>query len=292
MEIFKEFFSYPQWFIAYRARKSFNIPFDTSGFRIISPPSGRFYADPFVIKHDQDNYIFFEDYRFLKSKGVISFSKIDKDGKHTRPEVVLEKGYHLSYPFLFKWKDQIFMIPETSRNGTIELYQALNFPYDWMLEKVIMKDINACDVTVWVTEKKTWIFTNVVNPGRPQHTDLCLFYADDIFGEWKAHPRNPIVSDIASARPAGKLFIYNGETVRPGQDSALRYGRSLIFNKITQLTEHEYHEEKLAQINPDWYPESMLCHTYNFNEDWEVMDGAIKKKEILRPFRKLVSLFA
>lgn len=289
--IFDKLFTYPQWFIGYRDRKSFDTPFDTDEFKIIDPPPGRFYADPFVIKHKGRNYIFFEDFCFIKGTGAISFIEIDGDGNHTEPVVVLQKKSHLSYPFLFEWSNQIFMIPETGDSDSIELYSTINFPYDWKLEKVLMKDVKAYDTTIWFSDQKTWMFTNIVEPGRPQFTDLYLFYADTIFDDWKAHPKNPIISDINSARPAGNLFMDKGEIIRPGQNSFVRYGQALVFNKITCFTESNYSELKIEQVNPSWYAGNLCCHTYNFNEDLEVIDGLLIKKDILNPCRKVASHF-
>lgn len=285
-KVFDKVFVYPQWFIAYRNQRLFDIPFDTGGFNIIYPPSGRFYADPFVIKHQDKNYIFFEDYSFIKNKGVISFVEIDNNGNHTAAEIVLQKEYHLSYPFLFRWNNQVFMIPETGGNGTVELYAADNFPYDWKLVKVMMKDLIACDTTIWFSEQKIWLFMN-----QPGCTDLFLFYADTIFDEWIPHPKNPIVSNICGARPAGNLFIHNGDIIRPGQNCANRYGQALVFNKVTCLTEQDYQEEVLGQVDSSWLPSNISFHTYNFNEDLEVIDGELIRTDIRKPYIKLASIF-
>jgi len=286
--LFDKFFTYSQWFIAYRKRKRFRIPFDTDDFQMIDCPPGRFYADPFVMKYNGKNYIFFEDFCFVRGRGVISFIEIDEYGKQSEPVVVLQKTYHLSYPFLFTWNNKIFMIPETGQNQTIELYVAVNFPYDWELEKILMKDINAYDTTIWFSKGKAWLFTNTVQQGRPRCTDLSLFCANTIFDDWQAHPKNPIVSDITNSRPAGNLFIYNGEVIRPSQNSFDRYGQALVFNKITCLTEHDYQEVKIDEIHPNWYPENLCCHTYNGNEEIEVIDGLLTNKNVLNLYRKMV----
>lgn len=289
--IFDKLFNFYQWFIAYRDKKPLCVPFDRHDFTIINPPYGRFYADPFLIKCQGKNYIFFEDYSFVKQKGVISFIEIAKHSKPADPQIVLERDYHLSYPFLFEWNNEIFMIPETGENNTIELYSAKKFPYNWELKKVLMKDIKAYDTTILFSERKAWMFTNIVERGRPDFTDLWLFYADSIFDDWKAHPRNPIVSDNANARPAGNLFYLNGEIIRPAQNSSTRYGQALVLNKLICLTEQDYKEIKIEQVNPIWYPRNLSCHTYNFNEDFEVIDGQLIKKHILKPYIKLASCF-
>ena len=44
-------------------------------------------------------------------------------------------------------------------------------------------------------------------------------------------------------------------------------------NNVLVLNEHEYHEEIIRTIDHDWYPGNFCTHTYNFNDDFEVIDG-------------------
>jgi hypothetical protein len=287
----KRLFTYPQWFIAYRPRKEFSLPFDTVGFKVISPPVGKFYADPFIIKVAGHNYIFFEEYCFIKQRGYISFVEVLTDGTVSEPTKVLEQEYHLSYPFLFKHNYTIYMIPETSGNHTIELYSAQAFPYDWKLEKVLLSGINASDTSVWFSHNKAWLFTNISGEGKQDYSDLSLFYAPSLMDEWQPHPQNPVVKDIRSARPAGQIFSFEGKIIRPSQNSKVRYGHSLVFNHIISIDENEYTETKIGQIEPNWYPGNQSCHTYNFNEDIEVIDGEVVQFDWLKPFRKVRSMF-
>ena len=50
--------------------------------------------------------------------------------------------------------------------------------------------------------------------------------------KWTPHPENPIVTDIRTARPGGKIFIQDGKIYRPSQDCSIRYGRALNMNQI------------------------------------------------------------
>ena len=66
-----------------------------------------FYADPFHIAHNDIDYIFYEKFDYKINKGILACSKI-KDNKLLDEKVILEKEYHLSYPFIFKYKDLFF----------------------------------------------------------------------------------------------------------------------------------------------------------------------------------------
>src|SRR5205823_5942327 len=114
--------------------------------------------------------------------------------------------------------------------------------------------------------------------------ELSLFMADALDGPWRAHPANPIVSDVRSARPAGRIFVRGGSLIRPAQDSAGGYGRAVILNRVDTLTEWAYQETPIARIGTDWLRGNRGTHTYNFDSRYEVVDG---RRWRLRPRRHL-----
>ena len=75
-----------------------------------------------------------------------------------RLRVVIEKDYHLSYPFLFEWEGQCYMMPETAENRTIELYLAVEFPNRWTLDRVLMDGLYAVDATLVFHNGRYWMF--------------------------------------------------------------------------------------------------------------------------------------
>ena len=76
-----------------------------------------------------DGYqIFLEVYDRATKRGHIGVSRLSRDGVFERPVPVLERPYHLSYPFVFRWRDQWFMMPETSNAARIEVFSAQPVP--------------------------------------------------------------------------------------------------------------------------------------------------------------------
>jgi len=270
-ELLKRLFR-EQWSIAVQAKAHMPKMISDHGFRIMQPPRDRFYADPFLIERNGCSYLFFEDYSFSSRKGLISCCEVDSEGNCSKPRVVLERTYHLSYPFLFAWQGEIYMIPETRDNGTIEMYRASDFPYSWVHEAVLMSDVAATDSTLLHHNDKWWLFTaGVLDHALPEKT-LCLFFADFPRGPWSAHPKNPIVSDVCHARPAGCLYFDGGELIRPGQDCSKSYGYAVRLHRVDVLSETDYQETQLASITPDWIPGSRGIHTLNQNAVYRVID--------------------
>lgn len=272
---------YNHWRLIVRPAGSWAIENEKSREWHLVPPTDRFYADPFLLKKDNRNFVFFEDYRFLESKGLISCAEIGADGSFGEPEVVLDRGYHLSYPFVFEHEGETFMIPETRSVNRVELYRAIEFPHKWQFEGVMLDNITAVDATVHKAGDRLWLFCNIAPEGVSTCDELHLFSGDSLLGPWKPHPRNPVVSDVRRARPAGRLFMHEGALIRPAQDCSVRYGYAIQLHRVDALTESDYREEPFRRITPAWQPGSIGTHTLDQGEDFEVLDA----KFPLRKFR-------
>jgi hypothetical protein len=240
---------------------------------LILPPRGHCYADPFLWQRDGRNYVFFEEFRFDRPKGVISCFEIDRSGNPGPTRVALERDYHLSYPFLFEWRGQTYLLPETSANRTVELYRAIAFPHQWELDRVLMRDVTLTDATLFQHGGRFWLFASPQGQPHSINDELNLYFADSPLGPWTPHPGNPVVADVRRARPAGRLLRVNGRLFRPAQDCSVRYGYAVSFQRIDVLTETAYEETCAGRIEPDWLPGNLATHTFNHNEDFEVVDA-------------------
>lgn len=245
------------------------------GFQKIIPPNDRFYADPFIVKRDDIYFVFIEEFLYGQNKGHISYLKINQDGEYSEPKKILECPYHMSYPFIFKFKNEYYMIPETSENKSIDLYKCTKFPDEWEFVKSIMKNFVALDSTILEKDGKWWLFTSSPEMNESPNDTLYLFHSDDLLnGEWISHPKNPIISDVRKARSAGKLFEIENKFYRPGQDCSIGYGRGIRFNLIKTLNEKNYEELTFGTIySQDKEIEGI--HTYSKDDDLTVFDFKI-----------------
>ena len=265
------------WFIAV-GKNPETIPnsvMEMAHFEIVKPPKERFYADPFLIRRNGRHYLFFEDYPFDHGKGVISFMEIDHKGNCGAPQIALEQAYHLSYPYLFEHAGEVYMLPESLEKGTVDLYRATNFPQEWQLEKTLLEDVSAVDPTILFHNGRFWLFVGGVNSKEAINEDLYLFYSDSLHGPWLPHKQNPIVSDVRRGRPAGRLFYYKGQLVRPSQDCSPQYGRAVGFNRVDELSPTDYRETPVAMIGPEWSKWNRGTHTFNQTEELQVVDGRV-----------------
>jgi len=268
--------SFNQWVLAYRYKSSAS---DTNNsfyrFKYLTPPADRFWADPVPEKVAGRYYVFFEEYLYSSQKGHISVVELDKSGIVTSPAIVLERDYHLSYPFIFQWNGNYYMVPETSSNNQIELYRCVSFPLRWEFEAVLMPDVQAKDATLIEVNGKWWMFLSLAAHGVSD--ELSLYYADTPLGPWTAHPLNPVKSDVRSARSAGRLFYWNGDLYRPAQDCSKRYGYAISINKIISLDPFQFSEVEVARILPNWDKNLLATHTLNSSDDLTVIDCLFRR---------------
>ncbi len=273
-------FYFNQWQLLFKLNKKSGISTSFFRFKRILPPKDRFWADPFIIYKNEKYYIFLEELLYKTNKGHIAVIEMDEKGKYTEPQTVLERDYHLSYPFLIEDTDELYMIPETMQNNNIELYKCVDFPLKWEFEQTLIADIAAVDATVLKKDDTYWLFANVkAHPAASMHDELCLFYADSLTGEWTAHPQNPIVSDVKTARPAGKIFKHKDKFYRPAQNCSKHYGYGMQICEIKTLTKEQYEETNVQSIYPNWAKDFLSTHTLNADGKLTVIDALIRRRK-------------
>lgn len=260
------------WSIAYRFGGEDAFDGSLEGFHRLTPPAGWFWADPFPIERDGKHWIFFEELPKGARKAHISVVEVDRAGKASKPVKVLERDYHLSYPFLVEEGGELFMIPETADNHTVEIYRCVEFPAKWQLERVLLEGTCCVDATLHREDGLWWMFANAAAPGADLNDELHIFSAETLLGEWKPHRRNPVKSDVRGSRPAGRLFRRGDGLYRPGQICTPLYGAGIALQRVTRLTPDEYAEEEATRIVPT-DAGTLGIHTWNRVGDLTVTDA-------------------
>ncbi|WOL05004.1 glycosyltransferase family protein 64 [Canna indica] len=204
-----------------------------------------FVADPFLYIQGDILYLFFETKNPVTLQGDIgvAMSK-DKGATWQHLGIALDEEWHLSYPYVFNYQDQVYMMPEGSKKGDLRLYQALDFPLKWKLEKVILKR-PLIDSFIINYQGHFWLFgSDFSAPGAKKNGELEIWYSNSPLGPWMPHKQNPIhnMDKSLGARNAGRPFIYKGDLYRAGQDCGETYGKSIRLFKVKVLTKYKYDE--------------------------------------------------
>jgi hypothetical protein len=234
-----------------------------SGWETLPDDGSRFYADPFPIEHGGHLFVFVEDFEHRLGRGVISAIEFTTEGPIGKPEPVLSLPYHLSYPLVFEAYGEVWMIPESCVAGTIDLFRATRFPGGWVKEATLVSGLVASDTTLVEHGGRWWMFATVRDGGGAFSDTLHLWSAQDFRGPWTPHPANPVLIDIASARPAGRFVSRDGVLFRPVQDCRNGYGAALAIARVEKLDDEGFAQtvETILTTGPRW-PGRRL-HTLN-----------------------------
>lgn len=267
-----------QWQIAYYFAEEGEAGCRQDRLRFLVPPRDRFWADPFAVEHEGRYFIFFEELPYCSRKGRIMAIEVFEDAPPGEPLVVLERPYHLSYPFLFAWEGSLYMLPETAENRTIEIYRCEAFPARWRLDRVVLDSLSAYDATLWRGDDRWWMFVSVAEPGADSSDELHLYSSATPLGPWTAHRGNPVISDVRCARSAGPLFERDGKLYRPSQDCSPAYGHSVLINRVDVLCENDYRESAVHRVGPGWREDIQRVHTFGAAGRLRVIDCLVSRK--------------
>ena len=229
----------------------------------------QFFADPFVITKNGRNYCFVEEYDFKTALGHISVFELTQN-KAIPLGPVFKEPFHLSFPYLFEYQNELYMCPETSGANEIRIYKCTEFPLKWTYEKTLVKDVAAVDSMFFEKNGKWWMLTNIDPLQKKDHcTELCAFYAESPLSDsWTAHPGNPLVINPLKARNAG-LVRKDQSIFRVAQEQGFGvYGAASRVHEITELSETVYTEKMVAHIQPDFF--TGIFGTHHMHSDGNV----------------------
>ena len=227
----------------------------------LEPPSGRSWADPFLVESEDGLLLFVEEWVNRERRGRIALVRLDDALEPSEPETVLAVDGHLSYPQVFAWQGTWYLLPEQAARGGLQLYRAESFPTSWTHDRTLIADPPLADATIAEIDGRWWLFAAAKAPGGTTADELLVYSADQPIGPWRPHRRNPVLSDVRSARPAGRLIQREGRWYRPCQDGSVDYGWAMSLSRIDQLDDEGYRETVVARLQPTWAKGVIATHT-------------------------------
>lgn len=207
----------------------------------VSDVPADFVADPFIVSDNSTFYMFFEVLNKFTARGEIGLATSKDGDEWCYEEIVLKENFHLSYPYVFKYNEQFYMIPESTEANGVFLYKSKKFPDEW--EKICeMIPGSYYDSSIFFYNEKWWLLAGSFGK-------LHLFFSDRVEEGWIEHPKSPLISeDHSITRPAGRVIVNDGSIYRFTQDYHSYYGKSVTSFKITHLSETEYLEEEINVV--------------------------------------------
>ncbi len=197
-----------------------------------------FIADPFLFRRGNRFFLFFELMNRQTGQGDIAYAESTDGFRWEYKGIVLDEPFHLSYPYVFRWNNDVYMIPESGEDLSVRLYKAVEFPAKWKFEKILIRGYHFADPSIVHYKGTWWLFVSA-----RENDVLNLYYSDTPYGPWTMHPASPVVKgNKKTARPGGKIFLYRGKLYRFAQDCSKGYGMRVYAIEITKITRTEYKE--------------------------------------------------
>lgn len=209
----------------------------------VTDVDARFVADPFMIFVDGRGYMFFEVMNSQTDQGDLGLA-VSEDGEHwDYRQIVLDEPFHLSYPYVFEWEGEIYLLPETSEASSVRLYRAREFPTSWVFVGNLMAGYHL-DPSVFRYAGKWWMFSTTT----ATYDVTRLYFSESLTGNWEEHPQSPIVwRDATKARPAGRVLVDNDRIIRFSQNDKYCYGASVRAFEVLTLSDTQYREREITE---------------------------------------------
>lgn len=246
------------------------------------------YADPLLYHHGEERWIFCEAFDLAAGRGDIAAIPLADDGSLGKPQVVLSTGSHLSFPTVFDWRGEIWMIPESSACHTIDLYRCTEFPGKWEQAARFPVGCELCDtILLDKTDEELTLLCSETRPENQLYTRYRRYTLRHTAGEadpethdFELEPDEPFNLQHREYglgfRNAGPMFEMGGQTIHPTQVSTkVDYGVYLQFFARRGASEiplcaAEPHIVTITGLNR---ADVVGIHTYCRDDRFEVIDA-------------------
>lgn len=129
---------------------------------------GTWYADPLLYEDDNGKrWLFCEAFNMAENRGDIAVAEFDENDHLLPPRVVLKENFHLSFPTVFDWRGEVWMLPETSADHSLTLYRCTQFPDKWEKVQAFSVGRELCDSII--VDKTPEALTVLCSETRPDN---------------------------------------------------------------------------------------------------------------------------
>ncbi len=243
---------------------------DVQPFDIIMPTKSHGFADPFPFKYHDKHYIFVEIMDKYTERGSIGVCCIEDGCKITE---IIREEFHMSYPNVFEFWGDIYMIPETYQAEQIRLYKCLEFPYKWKLESVLISGLKVVDFSFYMNGEQMYGMAYDIGADEWKNR-----YLKCDVNNWKMHEIFPERIAMIDKRPGGNFIFDEKNLFIPVQECGKCYGEYLHFISVKEFNEEKIVEEEVFQVKAKDIKTKRKfiyfdrVHTYNKVGNFETVD--------------------
>lgn len=238
-----------------------------SDIKWLSCPKGEWFADPFILDYDEQTITVLVEYVIDPDPlGKIAKFVIDrKSFKIISKTIILDLPTHLSFPAILRREDSVYIYPENSASGELNLYK-LNDNATGCERVCTLVEAPLTDAVIFEHEGE-FIMTATIEPGSNGNR-MQIYSSKDVFGPYVLNAEKYLANN--TARNAGyTLSKSDGLYYKISQENDVPiYGHGMVFYKVTPDMQH------MKEVNRIQPQKCFLgVHTMNVYRDLVVWDG-------------------
>lgn len=225
--------------IGYRNRDGHTLlDSDLLSFDRIPYDRDSWYADPILVTYREKDYLLMERFDLGTELGSIACAEFDAAGKLSKPRDIIREKYHMSFPMVFFWNGELYMIPETCENRSLNLYRCEGDIHSWTLLKSFPVAEELVDtVAVSCREDSVELITAAVHETHKRKFKWQKYrlWKDGEAFRLEADESFNAAQDYGfGCRMAGSLVVDGGIPILPTQESTdVDYGVNLYLNDFS-----------------------------------------------------------
>lgn len=265
-------------------------------YHLLRPTYKYWFADPIPCILGNQCYIFMEVYDRFRKKGYIGVSSINnKRGTIGKPRKIIEEACHMSFPYVFHYQNNTYMIPETHEVKQIRIYKMGKDVYEWNLYHAYDTDKELSDTIVLVKDKELYLLNTEKNSKNPYQTKMHLFKVENLAAKSAlieiALDKCGNLSQVSEGysyrnRNGGIVMWHQQKMYRIIQEAEnLWYGKDMVIREILHYGDEGYAEsEDIMKLEADSVPvnirrkhKKLGIHTYGWADGFEVIDMNIRQ---------------
>jgi hypothetical protein len=221
-----------------------------SAKRVVQPRLS-YLADPFLARLDSGVWLLAECFDYIRRKGRLVAAPLDALERFT--DLPLNSSTHASFPFVFEFGGENYLLPETSQAGQLDVYRLVGVPPRAEYVRSIFSQVDCVDSVVFPHHGLWWLMTmSSLETGKRA---LRIYHAETpLAAEWTPHPINDrnlfAMAPNGTGRNAGNPHLSNGRILVPIQTNPNYYGEVVVLLEILHLTPDEFEARPLAHDEP------------------------------------------
>lgn len=236
---------------------------------IKNPPKDKWYADPFLFEVTDSCFILFvEEFRYDHPVGRLAKLVVDrKSMKIVDEKILLDLPTHLSFPIYYREGEDVFIYPENSKSGALNLYKYDKIQERFVFQSCLIKE-PLVDAVHFAGRGEHYIFATDARNEAGNNNELKIYRSDRIDGEYSSC--QTVLFDTKVARNGGGVVSIGDDHYRVAQDCTKSYGYSMEFQKIVMDEDGNFSFETVSKVSPCGLQYG--THTFNVCGEWAVVD--------------------